>query len=226
MISIPAVLITWRVVKHILHYFELFYFILQLMRLKTNNDSTDLTDNIPWTTQHTPSSTVTNWLWSLMHSQKIISRGFEMDSPKFPSWPMTCCDGWFFWDPAEGDGSAGCRLWHWGAFSQQFRQKMLSFNSWVKFQSGMEDSVRAWAPNRTTTSKLEPHAAHRWCPAGVLLICLKRTCHMFYPQKAPTYPILKHFFLTEGKKKSIKSVKYPKTHKWRSIHGINLRERP
>lgn len=113
-----------------------------------------------------------------------------------------------------------------GSFSQQFRQTMLSFNSWVKFQSGMEDSVRAWAPNRTTTSKLEPHAAHRWCPAGVLLICLKRTYHMFYPQKAPTYPILKHFFLTEGKKKSIKSVKYPKTHKWRSIHGINLRERP
>lgn len=113
------------------------------------------------------------------------------------------------WDPAvlaglslaaEGDGSAGWRLWHWGAFSLQLRQIMLSFNSWVRFQSGMEDSIRALAPNRTTTSNWNSTAAHGWFPAGVSLIYLKRILRMFYPQKAPIYAILKHFFIPEGKK--------------------------
>lgn len=153
MISIPAVLTYLKGSKAYIALFWTFLFHLTIneTQLKTNNDSTDLTDNIPWTTQHTPSSTVTNWLWSLMHLEKIISRGFEMDSPKFPSWPMTCCDGWFFWDPAEGDGSVGCRLWHWGAsLSSSGRQCSVSTREWsfkVEWRTVSEHGLQTGQPH-------------------------------------------------------------------------------
>lgn len=169
-----------------------------------------------------------NWPWSLRHLGQSVSRGSEMNFPRFPSWPMTCCDGWFC-------GTLLCQLghpgkqwlcWHWGAFSLQLRQIMLSFNLWVKVQSGMEDSIRALAPNRTTTSQLEQHCSTQ------LISCWSCT-HLFEKNTSHVLPIkgtyISHFqafFRNRGKEKVVKTVKYLKNRKWHCIHGIHLRAVP
>lgn len=96
---------------------------------------------------------------------------------------------------------------HWGAFSLQLRQIMLSFNSWGKCQSGIEDSIRALAPNRTTTSELEQHCSTQLISCWSFThLFEKKTSHAL-PTKGTYISHSRAFFHNWGKEKSVKTVK-------------------
>lgn len=102
-------------------------------------------------------------------------------------------------DLTEADGSAGWRLRQKGISPRQLTPMSPNFKLWVKFQSGHDGGTRALAPNRTATLEEEQHGH---TSDALLGFCSsEKNCSCFTPKKAPTYPILKHFFMTGGKKK-------------------------
>lgn len=211
MISIPAVLTYLKGSKAYITLLWTFLFHLTIneTQLKTNNDSTDLTENIPWTTQHTPSSTVTNWLWSLMHLEKSISRGFEMDSPKFSSWPMTCCDGCFL---------GPCWRW-WLCWLQTVAlRSLLSAVQADNAQFQLVSEVSKWNGGQcqSTGSKQDNHIQTGAACSSQLISCWSFT-HLFEKNMSHVLPTKgtyifhsQAFFPYWGKEKVYKVHKVPK----------------